>query len=149
VFSLAIGKNRRTFCVVNRGVTLFDYSAHSCRAGKHAHINQAELDQLRSDGSIRPVDEKSAPKVGEPQPDHIFEWLIAEKVLRFMRETPTSGNSSRLGWYLADEYREDRKQLSSVLVSGSGERKLWAEAMVSQMRDPRLRLPPTSSRRSG
>src|SRR5260221_11233274 len=94
------------------------------------------------------MDGKGAPTVGEPQPRYVFEWLIPDKVLRFMRETPMNGNSSRLGQYLAEEYRKDRKQLSGALASGDGQpkRTLWAEAMVSQMRDQRLRLPATSSR---
>lgn len=121
---MAIGKNRRTFCVVNRDVTESDYNEHSCRAGMHAHLTWAEVDDLRNDGLIQPVNvglKVAAAQQGtSPRSHYVFEWLIPERVLRFKRRIPTCGQSNKLGWFLARAHRERRD---------------WALAMVSQIRE--------------
>lgn len=109
---------KRRICLVAKAITVegFPKEPHCF----HHHITWSELNQFHVEGSLQPVDGvREHAKDGEGrEPDYLLEWLIPGRVLRFKREIPHRGLSSKYGNYLAEALREHRK---------------WAQAMIADM----------------
>lgn len=108
----------RHICIVAKAVTLETLPKESCSF--HHHIGWRELNEYHTEGSLQPVDGvREFAKDGEGrEPDYLLEWLIPGRVLRFKREIPHRGLSSKYGNYLAAALRQHRK---------------WAQAMIADM----------------
>lgn len=99
---------RRRICVVSRSVTRENFSEESCPF--HSHIGWQELNTFHAEGSLQPVDgvRESAKDEDGREPDYVFEWLITGKVIRYKREIPYRGSSTKDGWYLAQELKKHK-----------------------------------------
>ena len=111
-------------CVVAKCVTLETLPFEPCCF--HHHIGWQELNEYYADGSLQPVDgarELSKDEEGR-EPDYILEWLQfatregKKSVIRFKREIPNRGLSSKYGTYLAEALRKRRK---------------WAQVLIEAM----------------
>lgn len=99
-------KERKGICIVGKHVTLETLNKESCSF--HYHIRWPQLNALHADGSLKPVDgvlEHAKDDEGR-LPDYTLEWLIVGSVLRYLREIPNRGLSSKYGWYLAQQLRK-------------------------------------------
>jgi hypothetical protein len=138
---MAIGRNRQTYCVVSRDFTESKYHETSCSSGTHSHFSWSEINELWCDGLLAP-DDKGKPgfvggrledrPTGEEAPDYLFEWLIVGKVIRFKRNPAVRGLSSRYGEYLAWQ---------------STAKAPWAQVLIANMRQPRIKKSKTKLRR--
>jgi hypothetical protein len=111
-------KQKRHICVVAKAVTLETLAKHPCCF--HHHINWRELNEYHVEGTLQPVDgvrEHAKDDEGR-EPDYLLEWLVPGRVLRFKREIPHRGLSSKYGTYLAEELKRRRP---------------WAKAMIADM----------------
>lgn len=114
---MAIGKKRQRFCIV--GPTVTEATILSCQSGTHAHLNWAELNLMHDEGEIEPLGVDPNIKKTELEPDYVFKWLIAGRVLQFVRHVPARGLSSKFGAYVAEALEK---------------KKPWAKAFVAQIR---------------
>jgi hypothetical protein len=114
-----MGRGSGHFCVVWKSVTLENLSEESCSF--HHHVGWKELNEYHLDGSLQPVDgvREHAKDENGREPDYILEWLIPGRVLRYKKELPIRGMSSKYGTYLADALSK---------------RKLWARVFLADMR---------------
>jgi hypothetical protein len=109
-------------CVVARSTTVETLPFDPCCF--HHHIGWRELNEHHNDGSLEPVTAvRELVKVEDGcEPDYVLEWLVPGRVLRYKREIPNRGLSSKYGTYLAEALRK---------------RKKWAQALIADMRASR------------
>jgi hypothetical protein len=110
-------------CVVPRAATLENLKG-KFPCSQHKHVGWKELRQLHDEGSLEPVQgaRESTKDAEGREPDYLLEWLIPGRVLRFKREIPTRGLSSKYGAYLAEALRQ---------------RQGWAKVVIADMQTGR------------
>jgi hypothetical protein len=112
----------KKFCIVNRNVDESEYrDKHSCRARDHRHMSWKQLKEARLEGYVEPADGDPKPPKRfdsngrELKPNYLLEWLIPGSVLRYRRDVPLRGLSSKVGEYHANAV-VDRKPWASVML---------------------------------
>ena len=118
-------------CIVNHNVDESEYrERHSCKTGRHRHISLGKMEEAVHRGFIEPPAQGSAGDT-EPKPDYLLEWLVPGGVLRYRRDVPLRGLTSKVGEYHAN---------------GIVTKEDWALAMLRQMQ---MRREPTGTVNTG
>lgn len=101
-----MAERRGSYHIVARSVTAETFSLSDCP--NHHHINYRELKELHASGDVAPPEgiREHAKDWEGREPDYLLEWVMPG-VLRYKRDIPHRGLSSKYGWYLAQELRKN------------------------------------------